>query len=263
MYEGRPLAAWKADSQSSDPKIRFKAAEVLMNFLKQGGIPGLVEAMNDRDPIIRATANAALIGEGPEARAAIPGLVALLRDKKSRDRGQVAMLLGTMGPDAVPVLTETLADKDPQLRSAAAYGLCCLQRGEAKAAVPALTGLLQDEGQVVRDAAAKALWHIGPEARSAVPALIAALKDEKNRENAARALGGIGPDAKAAVPALVELLSKKDADANLLEEVAWALGHIGPDARAATKALTELARDANPRVRKAAATSLDRIKGKP
>ncbi len=56
----------------------------------------------------------------------------------------------------------------------------------------------------MRRIAAFALGKIGPAAKEAVPALIAALKDEDKdvRVYAASALGHIGPAAKEAVPAL-------------------------------------------------------------
>jgi HEAT repeat protein len=57
-----------------------------------------------------------------------------------------------------------------------------------------------------RREAARALGQMGPEAKEAVPSLMAALKDEDRavRIQAAHALGEIGPEAKAAVPALRE-----------------------------------------------------------
>ena len=60
-----------------------------------------------------------------------------------------------------------------------------------------MTELLNDEDPVVRRRAAGLLVNIGPKAKVAVPALIAALKDNDKdvRKNAALALGIIGPAA--------------------------------------------------------------------
>jgi len=61
-----------------------------------------------------------------------------------------------------------------------------------------LIDALKDQNEAVRTEAAHALEKIGPEAKTAVPALIEALKDEdKNvRQEAANALGKIGPKAR-------------------------------------------------------------------
>jgi len=53
-------------------------------------------------------------------------------------------------------------------------------------------------------------------------------------------LGGMGPDAKDAVPALVAAL--KDRDPSVRAAAAYALGQIGPDARSALKDLEALTR---------------------
>jgi HEAT repeat protein len=67
---------------------------------------------------------------------------------------------------------------------------------EAKEAVPALIAALKDQDAGVRWEAATALGEIGLEAKEAVPALIAALKDQNElvRWYAARALKTIKPE---------------------------------------------------------------------
>src|SRR5262245_39052081 len=59
--------------------------------------------------------------------------------------------------------------------------------------------LLKSPKAEVRGEAARALGQIGPKAKSAVPALIDALKDKNEgvRNDAAVALGAIGPEARA------------------------------------------------------------------
>ena len=63
----------------------------------------------------------------------------------------------------------------------------------------------------VRQAAAVALGGIGPEAKTAVPALTDLLNDKERavRHAAASALGNVGPEAKTAIPALTELLKEQ------------------------------------------------------
>jgi HEAT repeat protein len=92
----------------------------------------------------------------------------------------------------------------------------------------------------VAAAAAEALGKIGPDASSAVPALIAALADPRSdvRRIAATALGAIGADAKAAVPALV-LMLEHDAP-SLASSAAEALAQIGLPARSAVSKLSAI-----------------------
>ncbi len=102
-----------------------------------------------------------------------------------------------------------------------------------EAAVPVLVELLQDKGHSdwmaleVRWRSAELLGQIGPPAKTAVPALAAALKDPDPhvRSVAATALGQVGQDASVAIPALVTTLAGEDK----LSAVK-ALGHFGAEA---------------------------------
>ncbi len=102
------------------------------------------------------------------------------------------------------------------------FALCGVSAGQED--VPTLIHKLKDRDKEVRFNAAYAVGKIGPAAKEAVPALIAALKDEY-RWVAASALGKIGP---AAVPALIAAL--KDEDGSVRVSAAFALGWIGPAA---------------------------------
>jgi HEAT repeat protein len=75
-----------------------------------------------------------------------------------------------------------------------------------------LEAMLRSDDPAVQAQGAYGLSRLGPEARPAVHALIAALKEKTTlvRERAALALGQIGPDARAAVPALAEVLRDPD-----------------------------------------------------
>ena len=63
---------------------------------------------------------------GPEAKAAVPVLAELLRDKNWLVQSNAAETLGRIGPDAkiaVPVLSELLKDTNGQVRKVAADAL--------------------------------------------------------------------------------------------------------------------------------------------
>lgn len=122
-----------------------------------------------------------------------------------------------IGPAAIPSLTALLTNKNPLVRSSAAWALQSFQRsGEGDAVVIAkLIPTLRDADARVRAASARALGEFGPKAVQAVAPLIARLKDDEKgadksslvfvRAAAARSLGRIGPSAKKAVPMLTAL----------------------------------------------------------
>jgi HEAT repeat protein len=112
-----------------------------------------------------------------------------------------------------------------------AAGLALWRVGCSEAALKGLIEELQRPDSTVRYRAAMALGEIGPAARSAVPALIGALKnDADHRPLIAQSLGRIGPDARAAVPALIDLFEN---DGELVKDaVAEALKAIDPKAAA-------------------------------
>lgn len=84
-----------------------------------------------------------------------------------------------------------------------------------------------------------ALTAAGPQAKSAVPALIKLLEDKTQRfDYAADVLGTIGPDAKAAVPALIARLPKEPGQFGFSSEhLASALARIDGPKIEATRAL--------------------------
>jgi HEAT repeat protein len=120
-----------------------------------------------------------------------------------------------------------------------------------------LVAQLKNPDLSTRRQAAVQLAGLGARGGDAVPALITALKDDKEpamRASAAEALGGIGITAKAAVPTLLTAL--KDGDANVRETAAEALGDIKDDAKTVVPALARLLGDADRDVRCAAAAAL-------
>ena len=118
---------------------------------------------------------------------------------------------------------------------------------------------LKHKNPQVRQKAAKDLGRMGPDARTGVPALVAALGDDNRsvHKEAMLALKSIG---KPAVPALIQAL--KHGNPNIREGAALALGKIGPGAEPAVPALIRALIDDNGRVKKSAEFSLRRI-GKP
>lgn len=171
-------------------------------------------ALHDSVPIVRATAAAAISSLPPSERAGL--LIPMLADKDEFVRREVAFALGrTRNQSAVQPLIERLtSDKKDSVRGAAAVAL-----GEIRDAAATLSlaetlspGLgaesrsnkksKKEKDLFLLRAAARSLGQIG--SRVGLPALMAALQDEKMpddvRREAVVALGLVG-DA-AAVPAL-------------------------------------------------------------
>lgn len=171
-------------------------------------------ALHDSVPIVRATAAAAISSLPPSERAGL--LIPMLADKDEFVRREVAFALGrTRNQSAVQPLIERLtSDKKDSVRGAAAVALGeirdaaatlslaeTLSPGFGVATRPSKKSKKEKDVFLLR-AAARSLGQIG--SRVGLPALMAALQDEKMpddvRREAAVALGLVG-DA-AAVPAL-------------------------------------------------------------
>jgi HEAT repeat protein len=154
---------------------------VVESLMKVGpdAIPALTELLSRRKAwrlVVKA------LGEmGPEARTAVPALTELLKHKKKR--WDAALALGQIGPEAktaVPVLTELLKHNDVRV-----WHLMARQVSDIVAGTKSYSMMPR-----IAFAAATALGNIGPEAKSAIPALTQLLnyKDEDVRSAAAKAL---------------------------------------------------------------------------
>ena len=129
---------------------------------------------------------------------------------------------------------------------------------EARAAVPALAAALRDRNDQVRWRAAEALGKLGPDAAAAVPALVDALdRSDMLAQEAAKALGRMGGAARPAVSALASALTRDDV--YLRREAAKALVKLGPDAEEAVPVLVEALRDKDRTVRAESCKVLGRI----
>jgi len=165
--------------------------------------------------------------------AALPQCRARLKSATVLHRQIAIMIIGEMGPSAAPALPDVVAatrDADASVRGAAAVVLADLDRGPAT--ISRLTELLRDPAPVVRWNSAMSLNKFGPEAASAVPALVAALEDEDDNvfSYAMGALKRIKARPELCVPALTKALARNF----------WAgeaLAEFGENARPAMPAL--------------------------
>jgi HEAT repeat protein len=199
---------------SSDVEERRDAIMRLGSLRLAAASRAVVPALQDTEPIIRATAAKAILSVGNEESAGL--LLPLLNDKDEFVRRETAYALGlTHSRSATAALSDRLLDdKEDGVRGAAAVAL-----GEIRdeAAVISLVGILAPKlstpankkrkrkaNVFVLRSAAVALGQI--RSRAGTAALISALNNEKLpsdvRREAARSLGLIGdPSASSALKA--------------------------------------------------------------
>ena len=121
-----------ANLKKPDPDDRRKAAEAICDLCKNGdgdfsgAIPMLIDALKDKDAVVRGEIAESLGFIGPDAKAATPAVRALLRDSIPEVRSKAAFALGGFGEDAkaaVPDLIGLFKDKDERVRASAAAGV--------------------------------------------------------------------------------------------------------------------------------------------
>jgi HEAT repeat protein len=187
------------------------------------------------DVAFRAEAAKALGNIGLESPAVVPELLRLLeKDADAGVRTEAARGLGKIGEGAAAarralaaVLRDTCGGE--ALRAAAAWALARVAPA-APGTAAALTAAANDRSGHVGVCAAEALWKVSGASSGAVLALAARLDDLAVRHAAAHALYRIGPEAKRALPAL--LAAAKTKDRLFRQSVIMALRKIDPEATA-------------------------------
>lgn len=183
----------------------------------------------------RAEAVKVLGNIGSRSNAIVPELLRLFQeDGDDGVRAEAAMALGKIGEDAGAAshaLTAALANSEggERTRGEAARALARVAP-QAPGTVAALHAALGDRNGHVVICAAEALWNTCRDTVRTVPALAALLGDRRTRDSSVQALYRIGPEAKAAVPALVA--ASKTSDRLFQELVVMALQKLDPAALA-------------------------------
>lgn len=234
---GFAMAIHYRSSLRGVPLCRLRASLKLTSYRPEqfvgpnGGteadVPDLLKALQRSEGARRADAAEELGRIGPPAKSAVPELVKLLKDRNADVRLASAGALASIDPKNPAILSALDGElkAGPDQRKSAAEILGDL----GAVGVPALTGALKDADAGVRWAAAESLGRTGPPAKSAVPALAAALEDKEIRSIVAEALAGIGPDAKPAVPSLIQII-RKEKEPSLRHTAAVALVRIDKSA---------------------------------
>jgi HEAT repeat protein len=167
------------------------------------------------------------------------------------DEAKVA--LKSMGRAAVPGLIRLLHAREPWLK---AQFLLLYNRLPARLTARLFGKLTMPDYRRIRWSAAEGLGTLGPDAKSAIPALGRLLSDTDQTfgliaaQSLAKIGAGSGPELAAAV---------KDASPRMRETVVLALGKTGPEAQSAAVALAEMLNDTNFNVRNSASNGLQRL----
>ena len=225
----------------ADPDIAASAGRTLRN-LGAASAPSLAAALGTGDPVLRAGISQVLVSQG---QAAVPALVKNFEKGKRELALWSAGILGQMGPaaeSAVPVLARAAASSDAAVAGQASIAL---------AAVGAPAGLwlgaaLSSSNPSSRAGAAKVLSSLNPPPAESAEALLGALEDAdpKVREYASMALASYPVKALSSlpgnfIPALTKAAEGKDAAAGWAG-TALAKAGRGPAAAKEKKSLPEL-----------------------
>jgi HEAT repeat protein len=224
VYDGKPLSAWIADLNYEKPDAVRAQAQKAIRQIGTDSLPFLIKEMrtlgnlwgkmgatnfDNSDGLTDRNVNLreAFATLGPIAKPAIPELVYLLNSATNYANDIAAYALTQIDPQfAVVALTQALTNKYIGARCSAANELYEV-RSNAAVAVPNLILCLKDDDSQLRDMSADALGFVRSRHEIAIPALIEALRQDKDfttRIFAARALGEFGERNDLVISALVQ-----------------------------------------------------------
>jgi len=161
-------------------------------------------------------------------------LVRLLENEDPNRRGGAAMMLSHHAPPtsaAVPALIAGLKDQSPSVRFWATQALGRYQEPESAEVIPALIQALDDQNELVRCHAAASLAHYNAGADQAIPAALRLIDhpDPTMRRAAIEILATFGPAATEAIPAVQR--AQTDQAEWVRDAAAKALKQIDPRGR--------------------------------
>jgi HEAT repeat protein len=207
--EAKPLSQWITQLNDANRGLQARAARGLSEAsrgLRPTIIPRLIPLLKAERKNLLCWVAQVLGNYGPEARAAVPDLLPLLKGTQyERNRAGAAKALGQILEDAEP----------------------SAQIGEVAEALAAKFGEEYDLYVDVRREAAHAIGMIGPAAGIVIPKLTRALTDPAGqvRQQGAWACGRMGPPAREHTDRLISMLQQ---EGQRVPEIVWALGEIGP-----------------------------------
>jgi HEAT repeat protein len=208
----------------------------------EDSVATLVGNLASADETVQLRAIDELGAQKEKAAEAVTPLVQLLKSPSAKVRAHAAHSLGEIGlqaKTAVEALAQLLKDPDETVRRHTVQAIAGIRPGP-HVMVPLCIELLQDPDPAVRLRVMTAIANVGARA---VPALIAALDNDKAAYWACVVLRDIGPAAKDAVPALTKKLQHKDPE--IRREAILALGAMEAAATSAVGPIAAAVKDEN------------------
>lgn len=244
--------------QDPNEDVRHQAAVALGRIGTKAALPNLVQAIGDPEVRVSQAAQQAIISLGALTDDDLPILSKFVKDKNIGVRHYTIKAIAKVGKPAVPLLLGLL--KDPEISESVIEALLSIDKlSMGKAEIPALVDALATKDRAVRVFVLAAILKVGPEAKTAVPAILKILKEESDstlRDMCMDGLEKIGAEAKDAAPYLTEAL-KDRASALRAAEVLASIG--GFRASSAIGTLTENLTHNDEKLRARAAAGLLKI----
>lgn len=225
----------------------------------------LGQLLGDKSANLQIEVAQTLQAMGPAAKPALPYLLARLKATDDVDRWGAIGVLEAIGPEAVaaaPRLLEIVRERraDDIERVSAAFALKAVG-GKTEDLVAPLTEIVETTTAQARAGAAELLGDIGPSAATAIPSLQRALATGKPyvRTQAAQSLWLLTGDVSPVLPALREVATGEVGPAKVAAVLL--LGRMGPAANSMMPLLQGLADGPSPTIAMAATLSLAGITG--
>jgi HEAT repeat protein len=229
LEHGHELTVLLTLTDDGDPELRAVVARGL-GFHRETAeaTDALVHMLDDPASQVRTAAALACLSDGPSLAVAMPKFQQLMDDEVSLCRTSAAFLVSKASNprdrNACRILLDGLQARDYETRILAIQGLCDVAKDLPDTFVVVRNAARQDP--VTRYALACHAAKFGP---TAVPFLAECLResDSQVRGAAAWSLSQLGPDAKSAVPALVQRLA--DPSYYVQDAARIALSKIDPE----------------------------------
>lgn len=211
-YAGRDFGEWRRQLLTDlEPKTQIAAIEALLAFSKRGypkeAVAAIGRVLASAPEQVQQAAFYALGEIGP---AAVPVLVAALRDKATSVRAGAISTLARIGPaarEALDPLRLAVQDEDRSVRQAAAHSLAKVGAGETRL-LPAFEQLARNADMQMRVAVLSGLSHAGANDPRFVPLFLRALDDDhwEVRQWAGEALIRGAPPSREVIDGLTRLM---------------------------------------------------------